>query len=55
MISLCVALIVTGIIFGIMGMGGSIGLKIPQIGYIGGPTGVILIVLGILLQIVGVC
>ena len=55
MITFCLALIFAGIIFLMVGVGGTIGLKIPQIGYIGVPMGIVLIVLGLVLQMVGVC
>lgn len=55
MVTFCTALIIAGIVLLIAGIGGTIGLKIPQIGYVGGPTGLVLIFFGLLLQLAGVC
>ena len=55
MITFCSALIIEGIFFLLTGMGGTIGLRIPQLGYIGGPTGVVLIFLGFVFSMIGIC
>lgn len=55
MIDFCIALIVAGLIFLLMGIGGTIGLRIPQLGYVGGPTGVVLILLGFVFKMMGFC
>ena len=55
MITFCGALILAGVLLLVAGTGGTFGLKIPQLGYIGGPTGLILMILGVLLQLKGVC
>lgn len=54
-ITFCSALISVGILFLIVGAIGKIGLKISRIGYFGGFTGLILIIIGLLLQMVGFC
>jgi len=51
----CITLIITGIILIAAGVGGTIRFKIPQIGYIGGPAGVVLFTVGLILKIVGFC
>lgn len=55
MIIYCDTLIITGIFFLIIGGFGTIGLKAPQLGYIGPPMGFILIIVGLLLQMIGFC
>ena len=55
MTNFCDALIITGVIFITTGVGGSLGLKIPKLGYIGGPVGIVLFVFGLSLKIIGGC
>lgn len=55
MTEFCSALISTGAVLLITGLGGSILLRIPQIGKLGAPIGLILIAFGLLAQLTGNC
>jgi len=54
-ITFCFVSIALGILFIIIGIGGTIRLRIPLLGYIGGPSGLIFILAGLLFQIGGAC
>jgi len=54
-LTFCNVLIIAGILFILLGIGGTIKLKIPQLGYLGVPSGLILIILSIVLNLLGIC